>query len=120
MDGQNRSRFEPFGVLAPLIWLCYETDALSDRDAFELWFKNIGTGVRRRLRGIQGTSAFWLAWGGLAFGFLVWLGCLTIVILCITQVLSPALMFVGFAQFAVLGLLPLILYHQWVRRRFRD
>ena len=52
----NGDAFRPRGVLAPFIWLCSETNALSDVDIFEFFFVNSHVFVIRALRGLEGTQ----------------------------------------------------------------
>jgi len=68
----GRNGFRPHGVLAPLIWLCYYTDALSDTDLFDRTFMNWHVYVSRCLKGREGVRAQIITWTLLsAFALLV-------------------------------------------------
>lgn len=110
---EDQSPFEPRGVLAPLLWLCYHTDALSDRDTFDRSIINTHFYLSRCLRGREGSRAFWTFSGVLAAIGLV------LFILVMTVDLLP-LLFCG--GFLVIGFV--IAYVCWyvaiIRGRFEE
>jgi hypothetical protein len=59
---EDRSPFRPRGVLAPLVWLCYQTRAFSDAFSIQIVFANAFRILERSLRGHQGTRARVFAW----------------------------------------------------------
>jgi hypothetical protein len=66
LDYADSSSFRPRGVLAPLIWLCDQTNALSDMDPFDILFINSHVYLARALRGLEGPDMRVYAWLGLA------------------------------------------------------
>lgn len=63
--GWDPTPFQPRGVVAPLLWLCYQTDALSDRDFIDRTFINAHTFLSRSILGRAGVPAFLSVWGTL-------------------------------------------------------
>lgn len=66
LDYANNSSFRPRGVLAPLVWLCDQTNALCDLDPFDILFVNSHVYLARALHGREGTDMRVYAWLGLA------------------------------------------------------
>jgi len=109
--------FRPRGVLAPFIWLCHETNALSDVDTFEFFFVNSHVYVIRALRGLEGAR--------IQISALVTLvACVVLAVLGVLLLFAlsvpPLLMFLaGGFQLGVLAILYVILAIDLVYRRYR-
>lgn len=105
--------FQPQGVLAPLIWLCYFTDALSDTDLFDRVFMNWHLYVSRCLKGREGSRAQRIAWV-----------LLLILVLMVGALFASVdflkIMLCGGAHFITLVVLYLALYMALIRRSFSD
>jgi hypothetical protein len=53
----------PAGVVAPLVWMCYQTNALGEIDQFDVAFINTHLYMIRALRGLEGGAAQVAIWG---------------------------------------------------------
>ena len=92
--GWDPTPFEPRGVVAPLLWLCYQTDALSDRDFIDRAFINTHTALTRSFLGRAGVLAFLAVWAAIAGS-----ACLAVVII---MTVEPIV-------WTLLGIIPLTL-----------
>ncbi|MCG8584875.1 MAG: hypothetical protein MI757_09210 [Pirellulales bacterium] len=64
--GSDRSCFSPKGVLAPMLWLLFHTNAHSDSDDVDRWFVNLHQFLARSFTGKNGWGALLLSWALLA------------------------------------------------------
>jgi len=62
-DGGDSSAFRPRGVIAPLVWLCYYSQAMTGAATMKQICQNSWVILRRSLRGQEGQKTWMLAWG---------------------------------------------------------
>ena len=105
--------FEPQGVLAPFLWLCYQTDALSDRDTLDRGIINFHIAVSRCFRGKEGEAAQLKAWAVVA-------GLALVIIALVLTVDTFALLCFGGIPFLALALTDVCWYLVIVCHRFED
>jgi hypothetical protein len=113
IDKSGRVAFTPYGALGPLVWLCYQMDALSDRDSFERVFINFNVAFIRSLRGFEGELARMIAWGALVL--------IAALVFVAIKTIPPFLLWlVGGIQFVAIAIMYLCLIYDLIRRRYRD
>jgi hypothetical protein len=108
--------FRPRGVMAPFVWLCHETNALSDIDIIEFFFVNSHIFAIRALRGLEGPgvqlASMLTVAGTIAF-------VLVVALLLYAFEVPPLLVFLaGGFQVGMLAILYLLLAIDWVYRRY--
>lgn len=95
-DDRSGDAFIPRGVIAPLIWLFYYTDALGDTDSFDRGFVNFHWYLYRALKGQELTAPLLVILGiGCAFA-------LVASVLYFTLALVPFLLLMAFSIVAFL------------------
>ncbi|MEI8372632.1 MAG: hypothetical protein WCJ35_07340 [Planctomycetota bacterium] len=111
--GSSKRGFQPQGVLAPLVWLGYFVDALSDIDPFDRTFVNWHIYFTRCMQGREKTRAAVISWGLIAAILVGVLG-------LFLRFPFDAVLLCGGVQFLLLAFGYTCMYFILIRGRYKD